>query len=256
MHAGSIEQTENAWQLWYDNTFPLTYRISHSASSRTPKEAGRKKRRAVWESEYEREKTTNVREEQKCFQEVSQSCATLQWVPTPVGRTEVLLRKEITSLLGRRHFNCFVVSRSHLGVAEVESSAGTSKDKRTSLETRKFSSSTCSINCVSGEEYLLPAIGSFLSSICVIHLLSLTLCTPAVLIFSMDKYFIGWFPFFSRRLSPCHKGWNKETTGVFLEHQSQYIRIRILDIHISNILYHHALFAYVSESFVLVQVPF
>lgn len=150
-----------------------------------------------------------MREEEKSFQELAQSCTTLQWLPTPVGKTGVLLRKEITSLLRRKHFNCFVVSRSHLGLAEVESSAGTSVEKLTSLETGKFSGSSYVLLIAVLEMNILSnitAIGSILSYICVINLLSLTLCTPAVLLFSMDKYFIGLFPFSSRQLSPCHKG--------------------------------------------------
>lgn len=51
----------------------------------------------------------------------------------------------------------------------------------------------------------ITSIGSFLSYICVINLLSLSLCTPAVLLLDVDKYFIRWFPFSSRQLSLCQK---------------------------------------------------
>lgn len=107
----------------------------------------------------------NAREEELFY-----SCTTLHWCPTPVGRTEVLLRTEIISLFRQRHVNCFVVSRAHLGLAEVESSAGISKEKLTSLETGKFSSSSYVLLIAVLEMNILSnitAIGSFLSYICV-----------------------------------------------------------------------------------------
>ena len=102
-------------------------KIIHSLSSRTLRklERGREKKAMRKKCDmWLREKTENVKEEKKSFQELYHSCATLQWLPTPVGRTEALLRREITSLFRRRHFHFLVVSRSHLGLGEVESLAG------------------------------------------------------------------------------------------------------------------------------------
>lgn len=66
-----------------------------------------------------------------------------------------------------------------MGRAEVESSAGTGKEKLSRLETGTFSSSSCVSLIVILEMNLLPdmtALGPFLSYICVIHLLSVLLC--------------------------------------------------------------------------------
>lgn len=115
----------------------------------------------------------------------SQSGTVLHWLPTPAGRTEVLLRKEISSLLRQRHLNYFVVSRSPLGKAEVESSAGTSNEKVSCSITMKFSTSSNVLLIAILEMNVLPdmaAIGSSLPYICVINLLSPSLCIPAVLL--------------------------------------------------------------------------
>lgn len=115
-------------------------------SEQTRKRGGRKKKRCERDErcggESTRGKAANVREEEKSFQELSQSRTTLQWLRTPVGQTGVLLRKEITSLLRRKHFNCFVVSRSHLGPVwgRKFSRYKQGEARESSLETGKFSS--------------------------------------------------------------------------------------------------------------------
>lgn len=62
-----------------------------------------------------------------------------------------------------------------------------------------FSSSSYVLLIAVLEMYILPnitAIGSFLSYVCVINSVSLTLCTPAVfLLLNVDKYLIGWLLF-------------------------------------------------------------
>lgn len=77
-----------------------------------------------------------------------------------------------------------------------------------------------------------------------------SLCQPAALLYTVDKYFIGWFPFPGRQLSHWHKGRNMEMTRASVvqgkciqitQHQSQYIS--------NTLLYHQSLFAYVSETF-------
>lgn len=108
MHAGFIEQTE------YDSfdittLFPPHVQlrglyISHSASSRTLRKLERGKDKEATRyacvvvvggggREYERVSSKCERKEEKSFQELSQSCATLQWLQTPVGRTQVFAEK-------------------------------------------------------------------------------------------------------------------------------------------------------------------
>lgn len=164
IHAGFVEQTEDAWQLWCDNTFPPrvklhALKISHSLSSWTRRKLESKrererrcKRGAVCGGRaYERENSNCVEKKRSLSKNTrsfpynssvaSQSGTILHWLPTPAGRTEVLLRKEISSLLRQRHLNYFVVSRSPLGKAEVESSAGTCNEKVSCSVRMKFSSS-------------------------------------------------------------------------------------------------------------------
>lgn len=81
-----------------------------------------------------RERTANVSEVENSFQELFQPGTTLQRLSTPQGGIDILLRKDITSLFRLNHFTSFVVSRAHLGLAEVGSSVGASKEKLTSLE--------------------------------------------------------------------------------------------------------------------------
>ncbi len=155
MHARSIEQTENdsfdITTLLPSRTAPRSQHQSlcEFTNSKKTQKREREKRDAPCGGEYERASGKRERRREVFPRKLSQSCTTLQWLQTPVGRTQVLLRKEIALLLRRRCFNCFVVRRSHVGFAEVVSSAGRSKENLTSLEMEKFSSSSCCINCTS-----------------------------------------------------------------------------------------------------------
>lgn len=131
-------------QLWYENTFPLTYsvhaqclKISRSVSSWTLRKLERER---VREKQIASKGRTSGRESGKWkgSGEISPRTRSIPYNSSVtlflwVART-FLLRKEITSQFRRQHFNCFVVNRSRLGPAEAGSSGGRSKGKLTSLE--------------------------------------------------------------------------------------------------------------------------
>lgn len=112
MHAWFIEQTENSWQLWYENSFPLTYSsaVSKPVIQRVHELWGKEREGGGWYREQQmwgmwRNYSRNS------FSAVQLSSG----FSTPVCRTDVLLRKRITSRVRRRRFDCFVVNWRHLG---------------------------------------------------------------------------------------------------------------------------------------------
>lgn len=168
---------------------------------------------------------------------------------------EVLLRKEITLLLKRQHFNVFVVSRSHLGIAEVESSSGEYEEKLTSSERGKFSGFCYVLLIVVLEMNILLDIIAIgppphppLSYICVIN--SLSLCAHQLFWSSVwINISLGDFHSPVGSCLPAIKAgiwkwpsslWHSKCIQI-TQHQSQCIS--------NTLLYHHPSFAYVSESF-------
>lgn len=125
------EQRENTWQLRYDNTSPhgelQHFKISHSGSSWTLKERGGIKWCGMWWRVFEGDGKCEGKRE--VFQEFSLSNCSV--AHTSCGENRGFAEKEDHMLLRRRHFNSFVASRSHRGLAEVKS---LSKEKPTSYE--------------------------------------------------------------------------------------------------------------------------
>lgn len=120
--------------IWQRFSSPMElhgFKITHSLSSWTVE----KKTACAGESTTER--TADVRKRTEVFLQ-SASWTILLWLPTPVRNIGFAEKRDH---INRRHFNCFVGNRINLGLAEVESSPGTRREKLTSLEREFFSSS-------------------------------------------------------------------------------------------------------------------
>lgn len=219
------------WKQFSPHVQLRGFKTSHSASSRT-----RRKR----EGGGAIQRAANVRNVEKLFQELLQCCTTLQWLSTPVCSTDVLLRQRITSRFRRLCSQLMSPGTT----AEVESSAGTSQERLTSLKT--VGSFTVAV------VFLLIPVVELRTSRHSTFLTGLHLCC---FFFSLNFIFIYYLWLRARQLfcsSRC--GWIFHRhdfhsavgsclpainvgiwslSGTVLSHQSQYIYIYISITHIA-----------------------